>query len=98
MVRRKIVWTNSAVSNRKQILDYWFQRTSSKKYSKKLNNLFSERIKLLSEYPEIGRQTNDSKVRVTPIKDYLIMYEITTTEIIILLIWDSRRDESKFNK
>lgn len=98
MVKRKIVWTKSAISNRKQILEYWFQRTSSIKYSKKLNDLFTERIKLLSEYPEIGRKTSDSKTRVTPVKDYLIMYEFDTKEIIILLIWDSRRDESKIHK
>ena len=98
MVKRKIVWTKSAISNRKQILEYWFQRTASKKYSKKLNDLFTKRIKLLSEYPEIGRKTSDSKTRVTPVKDYLIMYEFDTKEIIILLIWDSRRDESKIHK
>lgn len=95
MVRRKIIWTKSAISNRKEILEYWFQRTTSIKYSKKLNELFTERINLLSEYPEIRRQTSDSKVRVTPVKDYLIMYDFNSTEIILLLIWDTRRDESK---
>ncbi|WP_177761199.1 type II toxin-antitoxin system RelE/ParE family toxin [Flavobacterium sp. I3-2] len=69
-----------------------------KKYNKKLNDLFSERIKLISVYPEIGRKTNDSNIRVTPVKDYLIMYEFNLTEIIIHLIWDSRRDESKMHK
>ena len=44
MVKRKIIWTKSAISNRKEILEYWFQRTASKKYSKKLNDLFTERI------------------------------------------------------
>lgn len=98
MVKRKIIWTKSAISNRKEILEYWFQRTASKKYSKKLNDLFTERIKLLSEYPEIGRKTNDFKIRVTPVKDYLIMYDFNSTELIILLIWDTRRNESKIHK
>ena len=72
-----------------------YQKNTTKK---KINDLFSERIKLISEYPEIGRKTNDSNIRVTLVKDYLIVYEFNSTEIIIHLIWDSRRDESKMHK
>lgn len=79
MVKRRIIWTKSAQSERKEILMYWFNRTQSKTYSKKLNKLFSERVKLLSKHPKI--------------RDYLIFYKFTKTELIILSIWDTKRDE-----
>lgn len=95
MVKRRIIWTKSAQSERKEILMYWFNRTQSKTYSKKLNKLFSERIELLSKHPEIGRLASDGIARITIIRDYLIFYDFTKTELIILSIWDTRRDEEK---
>lgn len=93
MVKRRIIWTKSVQSERKEILMYWFNRTQSKTYSKKLNKLFSERVKLLSEHPKIGRLSSDGIARITIIRDYLIFYEFTKTELIILSIWDTKRDE-----
>lgn|SRR5690606_126697 len=93
MVKRRIVWTKSAHLERIEILNYWFNKTKSKPYSKKLNKLFSETIKLLCTHPEIGRITKDNSIRITIVRDYLIFYEFTTTELIILSVWDTRRDE-----
>src|SRR5690606_5367402 len=93
MAQRKIIWTKSAQSERKEILIYWSNKNQSKTYSKKLNKLFSERVKLLSEHPKIGRLSNNGTTRITIVRDYLIFYEFTTTELIILSVWDTRRDE-----
>lgn len=93
MVKRRIVWTKSAHLERIEILNYWFNKTKSKAYSKKLNKLFSETIKLLCTHPEICRITKDNSIRITIVRDYLIFYEFTTTELIILSVWDTRRDE-----
>jgi plasmid stabilization system protein ParE len=75
MVKRRIVWTKSAHLERIEILNYWFNKTKSKAYSKKLNKLFSETIKLLCTHPEIGRITKDNSIRITIVRDYLIFYE-----------------------
>lgn len=93
MAQRKIIWTKSAQSERKEILIYWNNKNQSKAYSKKLNKLFSERVKLLSEHPKIGRLSNNGTTRITIVRDYLIFYEFTSTELIILSVWDTRRDE-----
>jgi len=94
MAKRKIVWTNSAKFELKEILIYWTNKTKSKTYSKKLNKLFTEAIDLLSQYPKIGRTTNDKNSRISIVRNYLIFYEINVKEIIILSIWDTRRDEN----
>ncbi len=94
MVKRKIIWTETAKLERKEILNYWINRTKSKTYSKKLNKLFSESVLLLSEHPKIGRTTSDEKTRINIIRDYLIFYEFKEKEVIIQSVCDSRRDEN----
>lgn len=95
MAKRKIVWTQKANFERKDILEYWINKNKSKIYSMKLNKLFIESLKILSEHPNIGRQTSDNNTRVRIVRDYLIFYEVTKTEIIIQSIWDGRREENK---
>lgn len=40
------------------------KRNKSKFYSKKLNKLFKEAVKLVSEYPQIGKQTDNKNARI----------------------------------
>ena len=93
MAKRRIVWTKSAHLERIKILNYWYNKTKSKAYSKKLNKLFSETNKLLWTHPEIGSISKDNSIRITIVRDYLIFYEFTRTELIIFSVWDTRRDQ-----
>lgn len=92
MAKRKIIWTLKANTERKEILEYWILRNQSKKFSIKLNRLFLDTLFLLSEHPTIGRKTDFENVRVKIVRDYLIFYEYTLSELIILSIWDGRRE------
>lgn len=94
MASRKITWTDKANTERKEILEYWIERNQSKAFSIKLNRLIVSCVRLLSEYPMIGRKTDISRVRVKIVKNYLIFYEFSETELIILSIWDGRREEN----
>jgi addiction module RelE/StbE family toxin len=89
---RKIIWSLRAREDRKAIFSYWNERNKSKVYSKKLNQLFNETISFLSEHPQIGRKTILDNIHVKVVRDYLIIYEITDSEIIIHTIWHGRRD------
>ena len=95
---RQIIWSFRAQNDKKEILDYWRRRNKSDVYSKKLNALFKESIKILQDFPQIGKETNDQKVRVKIVKDYFIIYEETQSQILILTIWDSRQDPGKLVK
>ena len=57
----QIVWSLKAQKDRKEILYYWRKRNKSNEYSKKLNGLFKEALKLISDYPEIGKITDNWK-------------------------------------
>lgn len=89
---KQVVWSVQAQNDRKQILEYWRLRNKSNTYSKKLNQLFKDSIKLIQEFPQIGRPTDDSKARIKIVRDYLIFYEETASNINILTIWDSRQN------
>lgn len=93
---RKIIWSNKAQTDRKEILDYWWKRNQSNSYSKKLNLLFKKAIRLTAEHPNIGRQTDlGENIRIKIIRDYLIIYEVSETRIIVLTIWDARQDPER---
>ncbi len=92
---KKVTWTLRALNDRKKILQYWINRNKSNRYSIQLDHLKRESISLISNFPEIGKPTNDDTIRIKIIKDYFILYEIFENEIIILTIWDSRRDPGK---
>jgi len=89
---KRIIWTKAAHADRKEILLYWKKHNASITYSRKLNELFKRVVLLISAHPEIGRKTDIKNIRIKLVRDYLLFYEETEKEIIILTIWDNRRD------
>ncbi len=89
---RQIIWTERAQKERKEIFTFWNAHNKSSFYSRKLNELITKSLKLISSHPFIGKPTNKENVRVKILKAYLIIYEITPKEIIVLSIWDSRQN------
>jgi toxin YoeB len=89
---KRIIWTEAAHADRKEILLYWKKHNASNAYSRKLNELFKRAILLISTHPEIGRKTDIENVRIKLVRDYLLFYEETEKYIFILAIWDNRRD------
>lgn len=93
MAQRKIIWTRKAQSERKQILEYWIERNKSKTYSIKLNRLIKDTLKQLAKNPHIGRPSDFENVRAKIAGDYLVFYSYNEKELIVMSLWDSRRDE-----
>lgn len=92
MVKRVIIWTEKANHERKEILEYWINRNKSKSFSIKLNKLIIQELICISIPPGIGRKTNYKNIQVKIIRDYLLFYEIRKDEIVVLTIWDNRRN------
>lgn len=96
---KQIIWSKKAQTDRKEIFKYWNKRNKSNRYSKKLNELFKEAVTLISEYPEIGKPTDDKNARIKIVRDYLIIYEVDLNErLLILTIWDSRQDPKRLER
>lgn len=98
MVRRsrKIVWTVKAVQSRKDIFDYWNNRNKSKEYSRKLNKLFMEALKLIASFPLSTVATQKEEIRLKLVSNYQLIYEITDSQIILHYIWDTRQNPKDF--
>ena len=84
---KRIKWSRQAIADRIQILDYWFQRIGNKGYSKKLDKSLEEIIKLLSEYPELGRKVANREERYFVKDCYQIFYQVEKNSIEILHIF-----------
>ncbi len=95
---KRIIWSHHAVADRIAILDYWYQRIGTKRYSASLDLSLKEIVKKLAEYPKLGRQLDDREERFFVKDSYQIFYIETDDSIEILHIWDSRRnpDDLKF--
>lgn len=52
----KLIWSINASTTRKNILEYWAERNKSKIYSKKLNRLFTDSARQISEFPLSGKK------------------------------------------
>lgn len=63
--------------------------------TQKLYDTISERIELLSYYPEIGKTTNFRKILQISLGHYSILYRITDESILIYAIRDNRDDPKK---
>ena len=89
---RQVIWTEKAQKDRIAIFTYWNNHNKSVVYSKKLNEIIKVSLQLISKHPLIGKLTDKENVRVKVLRDYLIIYEITAKEIIVLTIWDCRQN------
>jgi plasmid stabilization system protein ParE len=91
MVKR-VVWTHTAKKARREILDYWIKHNDSSVYSKKLSKLFRIKVSLLATNNYIGKPTDFENVRVSLVSHFSIFYKINSSEILIVGIWDNRRN------
>ena len=93
---KKIVWSKRALVERIDILEFWKFKNKSIRFSLKLDELFLEKIELVSIHPNIGKMTEFENIRYKIARDYLIFYEIFETEIHILSIKYGKQHPLKF--
>jgi toxin YoeB len=95
MASRRIVWSETAKLELKNIFEYFNFRNKSKLYSLKLNTLIHTELKILLQQPTIGKKTDSINVRGLLIGNYYIFYEINEIHIIILFVWDTRQNPKR---
>ena len=100
MAKFKIEWSTDAKSDLFEILDFYIQRNKSATYSKKLNAEINKSIKSIFHNPLVGTKTDFDSVRALITGDYQIIYEIFDQLLLIIMIWDCRRnpDDKRIGK
>ena len=94
-----VKWTLSAQKDRIKVFEYWNERTKSRDYSRKLNELIHQRISLIREYPGSGLKTDKPGVRFHLIaRHYKLFYKIDGETVYLLRFWDTRQDPGKLKQ
>lgn len=92
MVKFKIEWSVEVRLDLIDILEFYIKQNDSATYSIKLNSEINKSVKLISRNPFIGIPTDYDSVRAFVKGDYQIIYEIVGKLILVIMIWDCRRD------
>ena len=97
MAKKSVVWTETAIKQRREILRYWTIRNKSTAYSEKLITLINDRVKLISN-PEAGKPTNHFDTREAALGNFSIYYKNEFTRIVITSFWDNRQNPENLFK
>ena len=95
MVKRAVVWTETAARQRRSILKYWTKHNGSTKFAEKLINLTADRIKTILSHPESFKSTTYPETRESAMGHFSIFYKLTKDQLIITAFWDNRQDTKK---
>ena len=93
-----VIWTVTAIRERRKILNYWVKRNKSSAYSEKLLRIIAERIRFLLKNPESFVSTDYKDIRTSTLGNYNIYYKITEDELIVIAFWDNRQNPRKLSK
>ena len=92
MAKRKIVWTETAAKQRREILKYWTERNKSTTYAEKLIEITAKHLKVISKNPEAFKETDIDEVRESAMGHFSLYYKITPELINVMAFWDNRQE------
>ena len=98
MAKKSVVWTETAIKQRREILKYWTLRNKSTLYAEKRLGLIRDRINTIIKNPDAGKPTSHPITREAAMGNFSIYYKITSQHIIITGFWDNRQDPEKILK
>ncbi len=95
MAKKSVVWTETAIKQRREILKYWTKRNGSTVFAEKLIRLIGKQIKVIEKHPESFREADFPNTRESAFGFFSIYYQITEEHLIIMAFWDNRQDPNK---
>jgi len=98
MAKKRIAWTKEARADFRATLEFYNDRNGSSTYSRKLAEQVFKAIEKLQDNNHLGIRTSDPEVRVLIKGAFSIFYELKEDMILVLIIWDSRRNPDELRK
>lgn len=92
MAKTNVVWTETAMLQRREILKYWTKRNGSPRYAKKLIKLIRERINIIVDNPLGFKLSMYSETRESALGNFSIYYKIIDSRLVVTAFWDNRQD------
>jgi plasmid stabilization system protein ParE len=91
------VWTRNSEIQLQEILEFFAVRNKSNQYSQKLYRKFKSELRKVAQNPEIGIKTRLALIKGLIVGDYFLFYEILEDKIMVLKVWDCRRNPEKLD-
>lgn len=95
MATKSVIWTETAINQRRGILNYWIKRNNSSVYAEKLIHLIAKQIKSISKQPNSFKLTDYPNTRESAMGHFSIYYKIKEESLVIVAFWDNRQDPKK---
>ena len=95
MVKRIVVWTETAAQQRREILKYWVKRNGTTTYAEKLIKLTAEQIRIIQNNPKLFKKADFPDTHVSVLGHFSIFYKSNKDHLIITAFWDNRQDPKK---
>ena len=96
MVKRTVVWTETAARQRREILKYWTKHNGSTSFAEKLIRLIAKRMQVILKHPESFKSTTYPGTRESAMGHFSVFYKLTKDKLIVTAFWDNRQDPKKF--
>ncbi|RYX80024.1 type II toxin-antitoxin system RelE/ParE family toxin [bacterium] len=91
-MNKSIIWSPKSKRDLRAIKSFYDNRNQSSTYSNELLKRLRETAILFCKYPEIAITTDYNQIKGFIILDYILFYTIFDSHILIITIWDSRRN------
>jgi plasmid stabilization system protein ParE len=95
MAKKTVVWTETAIKQRREILKFWTKKNGSTVFAEKLIILITNQIKVIEKQPEAFKETEFPNTRESAMGHFSIYYRNTKSQLIIMAFWDNRQDPKK---
>ncbi len=95
MASIKVIWSETAVKQRRGIFEYWNKRNQSTSYAERIRVLVSKRIELIKKNPTSFLTSEYEEMHVTVIEHFCLYFKVVNEGILVTAFWDSRQDPDK---
>ena len=95
MVKRTVVWTETAVKQRRAILKFWTKQNCFTRFAEKLIHVISNQIKIILSHPESFKSMNYPETRESAMGHFSVFYKLTNDHLIVTAFWDNRQNPKK---
>lgn len=92
MERKKVIWIKKAELQLFSIMDYYAERNKSDFYSLKLESEIKQKLSKLDFSVSLPQKTSLENVYYFTYNHISILFSINYEFIIILMVWDDRRN------
>jgi len=97
-VAKTLNWSVQSQVDIDAITDFYDCRNGTPDYSNRLIREFQEKMKSVVDLPYLGQKWGKKGFRYVIVHPFQLFYRVTKTEIIVVTVWDSRRDPRALKK